>query len=188
MFHSRDSPRLLVCDTGLYMEQNYIGFITVAICGGYISKYPRLKHRLPNLRFICGTKPRISLCLPSEKTPYHNISWYHSITVTSYGHHGVSNHRRLRCLFNHLSRGTWKKTSKLCVTGLCEGTPPVNGGFPAQRASDAENVSIWWCHHEISNPGHMVSELSDDAEIWAFQVRTYLYIVYTRMVELCTPH
>ena len=41
MFHSRDSPRLLVCDTGLYMEQNDIGFITVAICGGYISKYPR---------------------------------------------------------------------------------------------------------------------------------------------------
>ena len=42
MFHSRDSPRLLVCDTGVYMEENNIGFITVAICGGYISKYPRL--------------------------------------------------------------------------------------------------------------------------------------------------
>ena len=24
------------------MEQNEIGFITVAICGGYIGKYPRL--------------------------------------------------------------------------------------------------------------------------------------------------
>ena len=47
MFHSRDSPRLLVCDTGLYMEQNYIGFITVAICGGYISKYPRLSMAAP---------------------------------------------------------------------------------------------------------------------------------------------
>ena len=42
MFHSRDSPRLLVCDTGFYLEQNHIGFITVAICGGYISKYPGL--------------------------------------------------------------------------------------------------------------------------------------------------
>ena len=42
MFHSRDSPRLLVCDTGLYLEQNDICFITVAICGGYISKYPGL--------------------------------------------------------------------------------------------------------------------------------------------------
>ena len=42
MFHSRDSPRLLVCDTGLHLEENDIGFITVAICGGYISKYPGL--------------------------------------------------------------------------------------------------------------------------------------------------
>ena len=42
MFHSWDSPRLLVCDTGLYLEQNDISFIIVAICGGYISKYPRL--------------------------------------------------------------------------------------------------------------------------------------------------
>ena len=25
------------------MEQNEIGFITVAICGGYIGKYPRLE-------------------------------------------------------------------------------------------------------------------------------------------------
>ena len=42
MFHSWDFPRLLVCDTGLYLEHNDISFITVAICGGYISKYPRL--------------------------------------------------------------------------------------------------------------------------------------------------
>ena len=42
MSHPRDSPRLLVCDTGLYSQQNDIGFITVAICGRYISKYPGL--------------------------------------------------------------------------------------------------------------------------------------------------
>ena len=23
--------------------------------------------------------------------------------------------------------------------------------FPAQRASNAENVSIWWCHHDKDN-------------------------------------
>ena len=40
-----------------------------------------------------------------------------------------------------------KKTSKLRVTGLCEGNSPVAGEFPAQRASKAENVSIWWRHH-----------------------------------------
>ena len=35
MFHSRDSPRLLVFDTGFYLEQSDIGFITVAFCGGF---------------------------------------------------------------------------------------------------------------------------------------------------------
>ena len=40
------------------------------------------------------------------------------------------------------------KTSKLHVTGLCEGNSPVTGEFPAQRASNTENVSIWWRHHE----------------------------------------
>ena len=36
-----------------------------------------------------------------------------------------------------------KKTTKLRVAGLCEGIPSVTGGFPSQRASNAENVSIW---------------------------------------------
>ena len=44
------------------------------------------------------------------------------------------------------------KKSKLRVTGLCEGNSPVTGEFPAQRASDAENVSIRWVHHEIRLP------------------------------------
>ena len=34
------------------------------------------------------------------------------------------------------------------VTGLCAGNSPVTGEFPAQRASNAENVSIWWRHHD----------------------------------------
>ena len=40
-----------------------------------------------------------------------------------------------------------KETSKLRVTGLCEGNSPVTGEFPAQMASNAVNVSIWWRHH-----------------------------------------
>ena len=40
-----------------------------------------------------------------------------------------------------------KETSKLRVTGLCAGNSPVIGEFPAQRASNAENGSIWWRHH-----------------------------------------
>ena len=56
---------------------------------------------------------------------------------------GVSNHQRLDRSFRHRS----KKKIKLCVTGLCEGNPPVTGGFSSQRVSNAENVSIWWRHH-----------------------------------------
>ena len=42
-----------------------------------------------------------------------------------------------------------KNTSKLCVSGLCEGNSQVTGEFPSQRASNAENVSIWWRHHVV---------------------------------------
>ena len=56
---------------------------------------------------------------------------------------GVSNHQPHDCLFNRLFRQRSKKTSKLRVTGLCAGNSPVTGEFPAQRASNAENVFIW---------------------------------------------
>ena len=42
-----------------------------------------------------------------------------------------------------------KKTSKLRVTGLCHRNSPVTGELPAQRASNAENASISWRHHEF---------------------------------------
>ena len=35
------------------------------------------------------------------------------------------------------------------LAGLCEGNPPVTGGIRLQRASNAENVSIWWRHHAL---------------------------------------
>ena len=40
-----------------------------------------------------------------------------------------------------------KKTPKLLDTGLCAANAPVTGEFPAQKASNAENFSIWWHHH-----------------------------------------
>ena len=67
--------------------------------------------------------------------------------VTDMWHDGVSNHRNYDCLSNRLFRRRSKKTSKLRVTGLCEGNQPVTGEFPAQRASNGEEVSIWWRHH-----------------------------------------
>ena len=43
-----------------------------------------------------------------------------------------------------------KKTLKLRVTGLCAGNSPVTGELSAQRAINADNVSIWWRHHCIT--------------------------------------
>ena len=61
---------------------------------------------------------------------------------------GVSNHQPHDCLLIRLFGSRSKKTSKLRVTGLCVGNSPGTGEFPAQMASNAENVSIWWRHHE----------------------------------------
>ena len=63
--------------------------------------------------------------------------------------HGVSNHRCLDCLFNRLLSRRSKKTPKLRVTGLCE--------FPSQRASNTENVSIWWRQHDFHRARQPVS-------------------------------
>ena len=60
---------------------------------------------------------------------------------------GVANHQHLHCLLNHLFGRRSKKTSKLRFTGLCADNTPVTGEFPAQKTSNAENVSIWWRHH-----------------------------------------
>ena len=71
--------------------------------------------------------------------------------------HGVSNHRRLHCLLHCWFRRRLKKTSKLCVTDLWVGNSPGTGELPAQKASNAENVSIFddvimntWLNYEIS--------------------------------------
>ena len=72
----------------------------------------------------------------------HTLQWHHN------GRDGVSNHQPHDCLLNRLFRRRSKKTSKLCVTGLCAGNSPVTGEFPTQMASNAENVSIWWRHHD----------------------------------------
>ena len=69
------------------------------------------------------------------------------ITVTSNERYSISNYQPHDCLLNSLFRHRLKKTSKLRVTGLWAGNSPVTGEFPAQRASNAKNVSIWCGHH-----------------------------------------
>ena len=85
----------------------------------------------------------------AEKVLYCSV--LHGFITLPWRHNGcdsVSNHQPYDCLLNRLFRRRSKKTSKLRVTGLCAGNSPVTGEFPAQMASNAENVSIWWRHHD----------------------------------------
>ena len=63
----------------------------------------------------------------------------------------VSNHQPYQCLLNRLFIRRSKKTSKLRVTGLCVENSTGTGEFPAQMASNAENVSIWLRHHVLAD-------------------------------------
>ena len=74
-----------------------------------------------------------------------SLLWRHN------GRDGVSNHQHHECLFSRLFRRRSKKIPELRVTGLCAGNSPVTGEFPTQKASNAENVSIWWRHHGYGN-------------------------------------
>ena len=61
-----------------------------------------------------------------------SLDWRHNERV------GVSNYRCPDCLLNRLFRHRSKQTSNFCFTGLCEEKPPVTGGFPSERTSNAE--------------------------------------------------
>ena len=47
--------------------------------------------------------------------------------------------RSVHSLINEFINSLW--------SGLCAGNSPVTGEFPAQMASNAENIFIWWRHH-----------------------------------------
>ena len=88
----------------------------------------------------------------AKEVPGHNsaqlgrhktLQWRHN------GHDSVLNHQTYDCLLNRLFRRRSRKPSKLRVPGLCAGNSPGTGEFPAQMASNAENVSIWWRHQEL---------------------------------------
>ena len=66
---------------------------------------------------------------------------------------GVSNNQPHHCLFNRLFWLKSKETPKPALPVLCEGNTPVTGGFPSQRASNAETVSTAWRHHPLPR-GH----------------------------------
>ena len=89
---------------------------------------------------LCNDMGTLQMTMIAERT----------LQLRHNGRDNVSNHQPHDCLLNRLFKAQIKETSKLRITALCEGDSPVTGEFPAQRASIAEKVSIWWRHHGVS--------------------------------------
>ena len=88
---------------------------------------------------------------------------------------GVSNHQPHDCLINRFFTHGSKKTLKLRVTGLFVGNSSVFGEFPAQMASNAENVSIWWRHHVNSSSSFVKTDFYLSV-LWHATKYKYIYL------------
>ena len=80
----------------------------------------------------------------------------------------VSDHQHHDCLLNRLFGRRPKKTS---------------GEFPAQMASNAENVSIWWRHHEYAYWPHVQIWLPSQS--WRYHRRA-LWLHIDALVQDCS--
>ena len=119
------------------------------------------------------------------------LRWRHN------GRNSVSNHQPHHCLLNRLFRRRSKETSKLRVTGLCVGNSPGTGEFPAQMASYAETVSIWWLHHELVTSWqyilHKQRVLMHGHQGWnvrhglchIYMIYVYIWVVYSFCLFCC---
>ena len=138
-----NSLQIFFCSIGIGID--IIEFIQGNHCG---LQYTIIKYALSRTTHLWSSA-KLGFCIRPTGWYVSFLSLF-SLTALLWRHngcHGVSNHQSRDCLLNRLFRHRWKKTSKLCVTGLCAGNSPVTGEFPAQRASNAENVFIWWRHH-----------------------------------------
>ena len=144
--------------------------------------------------------------IPATLWYEHNHVVHYSLQWPHNGRDGVSNHQPHDCFLNRLFRHRSKKTSKLRVTGLCAGNSPEAGEFPAQMASNAENVSIWWRHHGVLHPGSpvdyphkgTVSTRNSGTLLWKSHVtslkskaNTHIYHIYVCLcmcIHMVTEH
>ena len=73
-------------------------------------------------------------------------------------------------------------------TCLCAGNSPLTGEFPAQKASNAENVSIWWRHHGgvAGWPSTMLT--ISDGQIWKHFPRSWSFVLVIHWWPVNSPH
>ena len=126
--------RLALCGNLIVFNTVYF---TISLRVTSTAQWQRCGCSTPSETSVIGHETVLSLSWRSL-----SLRWRHN------GRDSISNHQPHDCLLNRLFRRRSKKISKLRVTGLCAGNSPGTGEFPAQMASNAENVSIWWRHHD----------------------------------------
>ena len=121
------------------------------------SSYVHVLHQAP-VRRVCGDDLErwedtfindtncFKQCMSLALSNIDAFQWRHN------GHDGVPNHQPYLCLLNRLSRRRSKKTSKLRVTGLCEGNSPVNSphkGPVTRKMFPFDDVIMAWKHRTL---------------------------------------
>ena len=130
----------------VYHDKRNIPSNILALCHSKCENIAEIQSHI-QMRPIIMNELRISKYMIYPMFDYIILQWRHN------GRDSVSNHQPHDCLLNRLFRRRSKKISKLRVTGLCAGNSPGTGEFPAQMASNAENVFIWWRHHATETIG-----------------------------------
>ena len=110
-------------------------------------------HRNENIvilmNFLSLAAMEVVIVTTSGTTNYENIIKHYSdviMSVISSQITGVSSVCSTVCL-----GADRRKHHKALRQWSLWGKPPVTGGFPSQRASNAENVAIWWRHYELQH-------------------------------------
>ena len=96
------------------------------------------------IRLLCQEIAFENVVMKMHFVQVSTLQWRHN------DHGGVSNHQPHGCLLNRLFRRGSKKASKLRVTGLCD------RWILRTKTSYAENVSIWWRHHDVLMPDRAI--------------------------------
>ena len=91
---------------------------------------------------------------------------------------GVLIHQTHRVFTQAFIRAQIKENIKAQRHWLCEENSPVTSEFPTQRASNAENASIWWRHQ-----GYIYNTNSNCAtNLWYWYLHTLSVVKFTRHV------
>ena len=84
-------------------------------------------------------KTVLSSLTTEKRITFNTFSDHHSDVIISAMASQVTG---VSIVYSTVCSGADQRKYQFSVTGLCEGNSPVTGEFPAQRASNAENISI----------------------------------------------